>query len=40
MGPRPGYADERPHGRYVSRPSGGYQGGPFGNVSTYVKLCL
>ncbi|XP_034687821.1 serrate RNA effector molecule [Vitis riparia] len=26
MGPRPGYADERPHGRYVGRP---YQVGPF-----------
>uniref|UniRef100_A0A2N9FM85 Uncharacterized protein n=1 Tax=Fagus sylvatica TaxID=28930 RepID=A0A2N9FM85_FAGSY len=28
MGGRPGYADERPHGRYMGRSSGGYQSGP------------
>ncbi|KAI3450099.1 hypothetical protein Pfo_006764 [Paulownia fortunei] len=28
MGGRPGYPDERPHGRFMGRPSGGYQGGP------------
>ncbi|KAK6164013.1 hypothetical protein DH2020_000877 [Rehmannia glutinosa] len=28
MGGRPGYPDERPHGRHMGRPSGGYQGGP------------
>ncbi|XP_043706129.1 serrate RNA effector molecule-like isoform X1 [Telopea speciosissima] len=27
-GGRLGYADERPHGRYMNRSSGGYQGGP------------
>ncbi|KAL3828649.1 hypothetical protein ACJIZ3_017451 [Penstemon smallii] len=27
MGVRPGYPDERPHGRYMGRSSGGYQGG-------------
>ncbi|XP_031264435.1 serrate RNA effector molecule isoform X1 [Pistacia vera] len=26
MGGRPGYGDERPHGRYIGRPSGGYSG--------------
>ncbi|PIN00605.1 hypothetical protein CDL12_26896 [Handroanthus impetiginosus] len=25
IGGRPGYPDERPHGRYMGRPSGGYQ---------------
>ncbi|KAA8544453.1 hypothetical protein F0562_022507 [Nyssa sinensis] len=28
MGGRPVYADERPHGRYIGRSSGGYQSGP------------
>ncbi|XAR60254.1 hypothetical protein NMG60_11033538 [Bertholletia excelsa] len=28
MGGRPGYGDERPHGRYMGRSCGGYQGGP------------
>ncbi|GAV89660.1 ARS2 domain-containing protein/DUF3546 domain-containing protein [Cephalotus follicularis] len=28
MGGRPGYTDERPHGRYFGRSSGGYQSGP------------
>ncbi|KAL2557335.1 Serrate RNA effector molecule [Forsythia ovata] len=28
MGGRLGYPDERPHGRYMGRSSGGYQGGP------------
>ncbi|KAL5763602.1 hypothetical protein ACOSP7_015952 [Xanthoceras sorbifolium] len=28
MGGRPGYAEERPHGRYIGRSSGGYQSGP------------
>ncbi|KAK4492319.1 hypothetical protein RD792_003122 [Penstemon davidsonii] len=28
MGFRPGYPDERPHGRYMGRSSGGYHGGP------------
>lgn len=27
-GGRPGYAEDRPHGRYMNRSSGGYQGGP------------
>lgn len=26
MGGRPGYPDERPHGRYIGRSSGGFQG--------------
>lgn len=28
MGGRPNYQDERPHGRYMGRMAGGYQGGP------------
>ncbi|KAK3205514.1 hypothetical protein Dsin_019560 [Dipteronia sinensis] len=28
MGGRPGFAEERPHGRYIGRSSGGYQSGP------------
>lgn len=28
MGGRPGYGDERPHGRFAGRSSGGYQSGP------------
>ncbi|CAA2978251.1 serrate RNA effector molecule [Olea europaea subsp. europaea] len=28
MGGRQGYPDERPHGRYMGRSLGGYQGGP------------
>uniref|UniRef100_A0A5B7AMB5 Putative arsenite-resistance protein n=2 Tax=Davidia involucrata TaxID=16924 RepID=A0A5B7AMB5_DAVIN len=28
MGGRPAYTDERPHGRYIGRSSGGFQGGP------------
>ncbi|KAM7497034.1 hypothetical protein LguiA_021448 [Lonicera macranthoides] len=28
MGGRPGYPDERPHGRYMGRSAGGYQSGP------------
>ncbi|KAL6966606.1 hypothetical protein U1Q18_032388 [Sarracenia purpurea var. burkii] len=28
VGGRPGYGDERPHGRYIGRSSGGYQSGP------------
>lgn len=31
MGGRPGYPDERPHGRYMGRSAGGYQSGPSGN---------
>lgn len=33
MGGRPGYGDERPHGRHISRPFGGYSGHS-GNCST------
>ncbi|XP_052199451.1 serrate RNA effector molecule-like isoform X4 [Diospyros lotus] len=29
VGGRPGYADEKPHGRYIGRTSGGYPSGPF-----------
>lgn len=31
MGARPGYGEERPHGRYMGR-GGGYQGGPPGTA--------
>ncbi|KAF8395591.1 hypothetical protein HHK36_019541 [Tetracentron sinense] len=34
IGGRPGYADERPRGRYMNRSSGGYQSGPSGIYST------
>jgi len=33
MGGRPGYGEERSHGRYMGR-GGGYQGGPSGTCST------
>lgn len=33
MGGRPGYAEDRPHGRF-GRQSGGYQGGP-GMISAH-----
>lgn len=39
IGGRPGYGDERPHGRYIGRPIGGY-GGPPGNCSSTSKLLL
>lgn len=39
MGGRHGYADERPHGRYMGRSSGGFQSGPSsGNCSTFFLI--
>lgn len=41
MGGRHGYADERPHGRYMGRSSGGFQSGPSsGNCSTFFFLII
>lgn len=36
MGGRPGYSDERLHGRFMGRSSGGYQGGASGNFSVFA----
>lgn len=30
MGGRPGYADEKPHGRFMNRSMGGFHHGPAG----------
>ena len=39
MGGRSGYGDERPHGRYVGRPSGGY--GPGGKcLNVFQRLFM
>lgn len=40
MGGRPGYPDERPHGRYAGRPSGGYQNGPSGILLNFASTLL
>ena len=41
MGGRPGYADERPHGRHMGRSSGGYQSGPSnGNCPNFSYLYI
>lgn len=42
MGGRIGYPDERPHGRYMGRLSGGYQGIPSVNLCchTFTFSCL
>lgn len=37
-GGRPGYPDDRPHGRYMGRSSGGYQGGTY--ISYIFLVCI